>query len=152
MKTIENNANFKEHFNPYRNEKCLEWYLDNNEDFKESLIKQEIENTIEHYFDNLCDQFAYYGTPDNKALNWASENYDDLDFSFEYNPSWYCDNDKLGTWQNFNPCRWAQGDEGHGGIFVTTLQGPQEIELQCDNGELVYISCDGYFKVLAALN
>ena len=146
---ILNNKTFKENFNPYRNEKCLEWYLDNDEDFKESIIKQEIVMIEEMYFDNLCDSLTYNSNGD-KPVKWALDNYEELEFSFEFNPSWYCDNDKLGTWQEFNPCKWAQDeDSGQAGIFITTVQGGQEIELQCDNGDLVYISCGGYFKVLA---
>lgn len=137
-------------FNPYRNEKCFNYALENIEDFEDNIIKQEIRQWEEYYHVSLNDEIQFNLTSDNKALNWVERNYQDLEFVFEYNPSWYCDNDKIGTCQQFSGS-WAQEDIDFNGIFVMTLNGPNEIEIRLDDGSYSYISMDGYFKVLARI-
>lgn len=137
-------------FNPYRNEKCFEYALENIEDFQDKIIQHEVRQWEEHFYESLPDQIQYYLTPENKALNWADKNYQELEFVFEYNPSWYCDNDKIGTCQQFSGS-WAQEDIDFNGIFVMTLNGPNEIEIQLEDDSYSYISMEGYFKVLARI-
>ena len=143
-------------FNPYRNGKCLQWSMDNDEEFQERLIENEMMSmmdAVESYM--LGDHLSLHAC-NGKAEKWASENYDDLEFCLEYNPSWYCNNDELGQWVQYSPSyqqTLTSCDDGFDGIFVGTIGNLGEIEEQAENGDLAYHSgiSNGYFKVLARL-
>jgi hypothetical protein len=137
---------------PFATPETIEWNCENKEGFEDSLRAQEWINLAEYYGGNLGDALTYHGTPDNKAIQWALKNYDELEFCFEHNPSWYCSG-TAGEWDTFSDS-WLSKDHniepnGFDGIYVTTLQGIEEIEIQAENGDCHYISDQGYFKVLA---
>jgi len=140
------------YFNPWKNEKCLQWAIDNDEDFCIGQKSFEMVNFLDHYSYNLGDYLTFHNGGENKAIEWALKNYDDLEFEFEHNPSWYYNNHS-GEWCSFSPS-YLQEKAGckmnfSEGIEITTIPFNHEIELQAENNKSAYIIVDGYFKVFA---
>ena len=137
---------------PFATPETIEWNCENTAGFEDQIRAQEWLSLAEHYEGSLGDSLTYYGTPENKPIQWALKNYEALEFCFEHNPSWYCSGEQ-GSWNTFSDS-WLSKDyniepNGFDGIYVTTLQGLEEIEVQAENGDCHCISEQGYFKVLA---
>ena len=136
---------------PYINEHALQFRIDNDDNFAGELSSQAIASEVENMELFLGDYITMNATPENKAMQWAEKNFHELEFCLESNPSFYCDNSKIGLWVKCDqdclgkaallPCR--------DGIFIGTIPRDGEIEVQAENGGFAYISNDGYFKILA---
>lgn len=143
-----NNSAFHKYFKPWRNSKTLEWAIENDPEFLDQLHEVEIQQEIDSFLDILGDIIEHQKTPENKAMTWASENFYDLEFCLEFNPSWYCDNSKIGSWIK-SDFHYLQKDDLFDGIFIGTIQAGGDIEHQAQDGSLAYSRIDGYFKIIA---
>lgn len=140
--------------NPYAAPETIEWNVDNVEGFEDSMLQGELASLIDGLMDNIGDILEYKNCREAKETIWALKNYEDLEFCLEHNPGYYCDNSKLGSWQQFSPS-YIQKESGEehvfDGIFVGTIGNLGEIEIQADNGEFYYhpgFSSD-YFRIIA---
>lgn len=136
------------YFNPWKNERCLQWALDNDDEFLDQLHEFEINREIEHFLDYMGDILDYQKTPEDKAITWASDNFHDLEFCLEFNPGFYCDNSSIGSWVK-SYSHYLQKNDLFDGIFVGTIQAGGDIEHQAENGDFAYSHIDGYFKIIA---
>lgn len=141
------------YFNPWKNEKCLSWALDNDDEFLDNILSNEVYLIRDYLLEHLGDQITYNDGGQSKEWAWVNKNYDDLEFEISYYPSCYYSNHE-GEWQEFEES-YLEKLHGikydfHKGIDIGCIYSMQgDIELQCENGDIVYTDLDGHFKLFA---
>ena len=141
---------------PFATPETIEYNCDHCDGFEDQFYKDEIVNLVDALLCNIGDYIHYHSSKDNKPMEWALKNFDNLEFCLEHNPGYYCNNDNLGKWVKFDPSR-LQEESGPGytfdGIFIGTIGNLGEIEIQAESGKFHYLAglTDDYFRIIARI-